>query len=295
MVYTAEYRAISYYNSKMVTPLTYNFTARALFLKQTPIPDEKDIMEFDRITDMGEAVVSYDLPGISIERDEIKTAAESVRMVYLSKGWQISNKKWKAFETEGVDLPTENMNSALRVIGDKENTLLMTSYKPDNSNVRVNGLYTAAGNSFTTSKDFGTAGNAIDAVAGGLDLIYADKVNGVNFNLVLASDQYRELSTSRASTNLSREWDDVVELINQEGGPVPGRIIRSPYMTAGTGLLVPADPDGQYIELLVGQNITNEVGRDSREPMTSPLYGKTYEKIAPRIIHANAICTLTQI
>lgn len=279
----------------MVTPLTYNFNARQLFLKQTPIPDEKDIMEFDRITDMGEAVVSYDLPGISIERDEIKTTPESVRMVYLSKGWQISNKKWKAFETEGVDLPTENMNSALRVIGDKENTLLMTSYKPDNSNVRVNGLYTAAGNSYTSSKDFGTAGNASDAVAGGLDLIYTDKVNGVNFNLVLNSEQYRELSVSRASTNLSREWDDVVELLNQEGGPVPGRIIRSPYITAGTGMLVPADPDGQYIELLVGQNITNEVGRDSREPITSPMYGKTYEKIAPHIIHANAICTLTTI
>ena len=85
MVYSAEYRAISYYNSNMVVPLTYNFTARSLFLKQTPIPDEKDIMEFDRITDMGEAVVSYDLPGISIERDEIKTAAETVRMIYFSK------------------------------------------------------------------------------------------------------------------------------------------------------------------------------------------------------------------
>jgi hypothetical protein len=60
-------------------------------------------------------------------------------------------------------------------------------------------------------------------------------------------------------------------------------------------MLVPADPDGQYIELLVGQAITNEVGRDSREPITSPMYGKTYEKIAPHIIHPNAICTLTGI
>lgn len=290
MVYTAEYRAISYYNSNMVTPLSYNFNARSLFLKQTPIPDEKDIMEFDRITDMGEAVVSYDLPGISIERDEIKTTAETVRMVYLSKGWQISNKKWRAFETEGIDLPLENMNSALRVIGDKENTLLTMSYKPDNSNVRVNGLYEAAGNSYSTSKDFGTAGNATDAVAEGLDLIYADKITGVNFNLVLNNVQYKELSVSRASTNLSREWDDVLELLNQEGGPVPGRIIRSPYMTAAYGMLTPADPDGQYIELLVGQNITNEVGRDSREPISSPLYGKTYEKVAPHIIHPNSIC-----
>jgi hypothetical protein len=294
MVYTAEYRAISYYNSKMVTPLTYNFQARSLVLKQTPIPDEKDIMEFDRITDMGEAVVSYDLPGISIERDEIKTAAESVRMVYLSKGWQISNRKWRAFETEGVDLPTENMNSALRVIGDKENTLLMTSYKPDNSNVRVNGLYAAAGNTYGGAS-FATAGKAIDAVANGLDAIFDDKITGVNYNLVLNNVEYKQLSVSRASTNLSREWDDVVELLNQEGGPVPGRIIRSPYMTESTGLLVPVDPDGQYIELLIGQNITNEVGRDSREPMTSPMYGKTYEKLALHVIHPNALCTLTGI
>ena len=187
------------------------------------------------------------------------------------------------------------MNSALRVIGTKENDLLINSYKPDNTNVRVNGLYAAAGNSYTTPKDFGTAGYAIDAVAGGLDLIWSDKITGVNYNLVLNTTQYSELSTSRASTNLSREWDDVLALLNQEGGPVPGRIIRSPNMTAGTGLLVPADPDGQYIELLIGQNITNEVGRDSREPLSSPLYGKTYEKIAPHIIHADSLCTLTQI
>jgi Encapsulating protein for peroxidase len=293
--YTTEYRAISYYNSKMIVPLRYNFTTRSLFLKQTPIPDEKDIMEYDRITDMGEATVSYELPGVSLERDEIKTAAETVRMMYLSKGWQISNKKWKAFETLNVDLPTENMKSALAVIGTKENEMLTVSYKPDNSNVRVEGLYAAADNSYSTSKDFGTAGNATDAVGGGLALIRADKVNGVNHNLVLAYDQYTELTTSRATTNGLREWNDILELLNLEGGPVPGRIINNPYLTAGTGMLTPADPDGEYIELLVGQNITNEVGRDSREPISSPMYGKTYEKIAPHIIHPDSICTLTTI
>lgn len=295
MVVTAEYRAASYYNTKMVGPLTYRFQTRSLFLKQTPIQDNKDIMEFDTITDMGEAVVSYDLPGVTLEKDEIKTTPDSIRMVYLSRGWQVSNQKWKAFETEGVDLPLENMKSALRVIGTKENELLTVSYKPDNSNVRVNGLYAAAGNSYTSSKDFGTPGNASDVVGGGLSLIRADKVSGVNHNLVLADDQYTELSISRSTTTGLREWNDIMELLNMEGGPVPGRIIMNPYMTAGTGMLTPADPDGEYIELLIGQNITNEVGRDSRQPLTSPMYGKTYEKIAPRIIHANSICTLTTI
>lgn len=295
MVYTTEYRAISYYNTKMVVPLMYNFTARQLFLKQTPIPDEKDIMEFDKITDMGEAVISYDLPGFSIERDEIKTTPDSIRMLYLSKGWMVSNKKWKAFQTQNVDLPTENMESALRVISIKENQMLMNSYKPDNSNVRINGLYAAAGNSYSSNKDFGTAGYAIDAVAGALDLIYADTIDGVNFNLILNSEQYRELSASRYTSNGLREMPDVLDLLNQGGGRVPGRILKSPYMTAGTGLITPVDPDGQFMELLVGQSITNEVGTDSREPLTSPMYGKTYEKIAPRFIYPEAICTLTTI
>jgi len=294
MVYSTEYRAISYFNSKMVVPLTYNFTARSLFLKQTPIQDEKDIMEFDRITDMGEAVVSYDLPGISIERDEIKTTQDTVRMIYLSKGWQISNKKWKAFETLGIDLPLENMNSALRVIGTKENELLTVSYKPDNSNVRVNGLYAGAGNT-QAGADFGTPGNATTTVGNGLSLIRADKISGVNHNLVLPEVQYTQLSISRSTTTGLREWNDILELLNMEGGPAPGRIIMNPYMAADTGMLTPADPDGQYIELLVGQNITNEVGRDSREPLSSPMYGKTYEKIAPHIIHPNSICQLTGI
>jgi hypothetical protein len=293
--YPTEYRAISYFNKNMIEPLSYSFKTRSLFLKQTPVPDQKDVVEYDRITDMGEAVISYSLPGFSVERDEIKTTQESVRMVYISKGWQISANKWRAFETEGINLPLENLNSAIRVISTKENTLLTTSYKPDNSNDRVNGLYASAGNAYSTPKDFGTAGNASDAVAGGLDLLYADMIEGVNFNLVLNTAQYKELSVSRASTNLSREFDDVLALINQPGGPVPGRIIMSPYMTAGTGMLTPADPYGQYIELLVAQNITNEAGRDSREPVSSPLYCKTHEKIAPHIIHTNSICTLTSI
>jgi hypothetical protein len=215
-------------------------------------------------------------------------------MVYLSKGWQIANNKWKAFETEGVDLPLENMKSAVRVIGTRENQMLTVSYKPDNTNVRVDGLYSAAGNT-QAGADFGTPGSAITAVGNGLSLIRADKITGVNHNLVLHEDQFAQMSISRSTTTGLREWNDIIELLNMEGGPAPGRIISNPYLTAGTGMLTPADPDGQYIELLVGQDITNEVGRDSREPLTSPLYGKTYEKVAPHVIHPNAICTLTGI
>lgn len=294
MTYTLEQRATAYYNKKMITPLTYMMKGRSLFLKTTPVPAGKFVMEFDRITDMGDALITYDIPDVTIERDEIGTTADSVRLVVISKGWQVGYSKWNSFASEGVDLPTENMNSALRVIGATESNMLIQSWKPDGTHARVNGLYAAAGNSYSTSSDFGTAGNAVTAVGGALDLMRADKISGVNYNLTLNTTQYNQLQTS-TFTNGDMEWDRVLKLLNQEGGPAPGRITWSPYITADTGLMSPADPDGQYMELLVGQNIRNILGRDSKMAEISPLYGTTYEVLAPRVIHSEAICTLTSI
>ena len=157
-------------------------------------------------------------------------------------------------------------------------------------------MYGGAGNSYDTTKSFASAGNAKDAISGALDLIYSSKVDGVNFNLILNSAQYRKLSTNLMPYTNKREWELVMELLNEnDKAPSKGSIYKSPYITAGTGLLSPADPDGEFIELLVGQPITNDIGRDSTEPGTSPLYGKTYEKIGAHLIHPEAVCKLTDI
>lgn len=294
-LYSPEFRAISYLNKQMVPQLVYHMNARQYFEKVTPIPADKDMMIFDRIVNMGEAIVSYNLAGKQAETDEIQTTADSINLLYISRRWNIPYTRWQAFETEGIDLPVENMKSALTVIGVKETQLLTNGYTPDGSTTRINGLYGGAGNSYDTSKDFGTSGNAKDAVSGALDMIYASKVDGVNFNLILNSAQYRQLSTSMMSYTNVQEIDLVTKLLNENDGPSVGKIYKSPYITAGTGLLSPADPDGEFIELLVGQPITNDVGRDSKEPMTSPMYGKTFEKIAAHLIHPEAVCKLTAI
>jgi hypothetical protein len=289
-------RATTYFDKKMVDPLADEASARILFDKVTTLPPNTFIYEFEKITEMGEAIITYEIPNETGSKDSITSTPVQMRLAVISKRWEVPYEKWQAYKNLGVDLPTKTMESALRVIGNKERNLLLQSWKPDGTNARINGLYASAGNSYSTSKDFGTNGNAADAVAGALDLMRADNVNGVNFNLTLNSTQFSELSNSKDAGG-NREWDEVMKLLNMDGGSgkPPGTIRWSNEITAGTGLISPVDPNGKYIELVVGQNTRNVIGFISEIMDISPMIGTTYEILAPRVTHDVAICTLTTI
>ena len=61
---------------------------------------------------------------------------------------------------------THDMVSAYKV-ADKIDNLLLNGWTADGTNYDIEGLYQAADNNYSTSKDFGTAGNAMAAVSGG--------------------------------------------------------------------------------------------------------------------------------
>lgn len=289
-------RAATYFNNEMVPPLRQMLLGRKLFAKTTTLEKGKFEMDYDRVTEMGDAVISYDLPDASEKRDDIAVAAENLKLAVISKGWKIPRAKWEAYLTEGKNLSTTGMMSAAQVCALKEDDLLIQSWKPDGSTAKINGLYASAGNAYDASKDFGTYGNAIDAVSGALAKMADDNVPtaSINWNLTLSATQYYELEASESTTGVS-EIEKVRRILNPAAGMPSGQIMWTPDILAGKGLVSPVDPSGLYIELVKGVDLNNVLGEDSRIPDISPIYATTYEVIAPWIKQANALCTLDDI
>lgn len=288
-------RAATYFDKKMVPPLQQQLIGRKLFASTLTLPKGKFELDYDTITEMGSAIISYDLPDDSTKRDMIEATDANLKLAVISKGWKIPRSQWEAYLSEGKDLRTKAMISAAQVNGLAEDDLLMQSWKPDGSTAKINGLYGSAGNTDSTSADFGTFGNAMAEVGTCLAAIAADDVPtaSVNWNLSLNSVQYYELAQS-IDTGV-REFEEVVKMLNPAAGMPAGGIFMSPDITADTGMLSPVDPSGQYIELVVGQNMKNVLGEDSKIPDISPIYGTTYEVIAPVVYQTDAICTMTGI
>jgi len=289
-------RAATYFNNQMVPPLRQMLIGRKLFAKTTTLEKGKFEMDYDTVTEMGEAIISYDLPDSTEKRDDIALAAANLKLAVISKGWKIPRSKWDAYMTEGKNLSTTGMQSAAQVCALKEDDLLIQSWKPDGTNAKINGLYASAGNDYSTSKDFGTYGNAIDAVSGLLAMMAADDVPtaSINWNYTLNPVQYYELEASESTTGVS-EIEKVRRILNPAAGMPGGQIIMSPDITAGTGLVSPVDPAGLYIELVKGQDMTNVLGEDSKVPNISPIYGTTYEVIAPWVKQPNAVGVTSSI
>lgn len=296
MTYNPYKRAATYFTNKMVDPLRQRIKGRKLFAHTTTLPKGSFVYNYDEIGEMGDAVISYELPDDAQTRDMISVTNTEMKLAVISKGFKIPVSQWQAFLNEGKDLKTKGMESAVQVMMNKENTMLIQSWKPDGTNAKVSGLYATPGiNSYTTQKDFGTYGNALTAVSQGIKEIHDDNVEGVNFNLTLNSVQYAELQVSESDGGHS-EWDRVMNLLNSEPGQPKGQIMWSTDMTAGTGLISPVDTSGSYIDLIVGQAPKTVVGYDSKlTEELSPKYGTSFEVLGPLVYHPESMCKLTQI
>ena len=298
MTDTAFQRAATYLDRQMVQPIRQQVIARKLLAKHTVLPQGKTRLTYNQITERGAATISFKLPN-KIDRDATKRTPRTIDIPVNLAGYQIERQEFDAFKSEGIDLNADEMLSAAQVVADAEETMLMMGWKPDGSTEVIPGLYLMAGNT-AGGADFGTYGNAIASVAAGMAACFADKVKGVNFHMVLNSVQYGELLGS-VSTNGERELPQVVEQLNHLKGAPMGTVWQSDEIAAGTGLLVPVDPAGVYIDLVVGSDMKNTLGMDSTIPEISPIYGTVYEYVRPRAKHADgsgdtvALCSLTGI
>ena len=100
-----------------------------------------------------------------------------------------------ACQLGGYDIDTRTANSAAYRVGNLENEVVLDGFAPDDSTYQIKGIYQSAGNSYTTSADFGTAGKATTAVSGGSKTAAADEIVS-DFDLYINPEQYIELASS---------------------------------------------------------------------------------------------------
>ena len=239
---------------------------------------------FDSATEVSEAMLSYAFTDNS--EDVTGRSREHIPIPILHKEFRIGRRDLAACQLGGYDIDTRTANSAAYRVGNLENEVVLDGFAPDDSNYQIEGIYRSANNSYETSADFGTAGNATTAVSEALKLLAADEIVS-DFDLYINPEQYIELASSIFGTSNegAREMPLVEELLG-------GSVIKSIWIDAGTGMLIPTNCPNIFGELVVAQDATVEMQILEK---SKDLWGRVYECLVPVIHEPNAFCKLTDI
>jgi len=294
MADTVYQKAARQVDAQLVPPLRSMLMARRLFAKQIVLPAGKYEIDWKKVTEMSAGNISYGMPQGDLERDMVKLTGEQLKTAFIFKGFMVEKQEWNAFRSDGISLDMTGAESAGQVVADREEAFLTLGWKRDGTLYEIKGLYnTPACSTEATSEVFSTFGNAVKKLMLARTVLKAAKVFGVNFNWALATGNYEELLGSMSSTGLN-EVDTVRKMLNPVAGMPTGDIIDCPNLTADTGMLVPVDPTGRFLDLVIGQNPRTYFGYDSKlGEEASPIYGHVIEALVPRVKQPKAICTTT--
>lgn len=292
---TSYAKAARHIDTQMVKPLRQSVMARQLFLNIMNVDAGIKNVDYTTISEMSAAQIDYGDVGEGKDWDNIRTATENIKLPILRKRYVIPRGEFDAWRTKGKDINGEAVVSAAYRVAQAEDDLFLQGWAPDGSNYEIAGLYQAAGTAEATSKVFSTFGNPTAKVVLCMAAASAAGVQNTNYNMVLHSDQFWELKGS-IGTNGFSEWDHVLGMLNPNAGMPKGKILESVDITTATGLMSPVDPAGMYISAIVGQEIRNVLGFDSRDTEElSPIYGTVFECMRPFVKQTTALIKLTAI
>jgi hypothetical protein len=296
MADTIYQKAARQVDAQLVEPLRYMLQARKLFAKQIVLPAGKYEIDWKKITEMGAGNISYGMPKGDLERDMVKLTGSQLKTAFIFKGFMVERQDWESFKSDGVQLDATGAESAGAVVAEREEEFLTMGWKRDGTAYELKGLYnTPSCSTEGTSLATSTFGNAVKKIKAARIVLKAAKVYGVNFNWALASNNYEEVLGSIDTTvGLQREITQVRDMLNPIPGLPMGDIVDCPKLTADTGMLVPVDPVGRFLDLIIGQNPKTYFGFDSRlSEEASPIYGHLIEALVPRVKQPLSICTTT--
>lgn len=236
---------------------------------------------YDKVSEVSDAALTWAFDAGS--EDAVNFTRTNIPIPVLHKEFIINRRDLESSRIGGTPLNTVAANSAAYKVANLENELGFVGYSEDNgSTYAISGLLESAGNEVTDALDFGTAGNAITAVAAAMDELMNDNIYPP-YNLILNPAQYAQLVGSIYTGGLS-EFSKVKEMIG-------GNIFATPFIPAGKGLVL-ATPEAKFFEMVVAQDLTVETEILER---TKNLWGIVYECVVPVIYDANAICKLDSI
>ena len=228
-------------------------------------------------SDISSAVLSMKL---TENKDSVGYTDTTINIPINHKEFEIDSRDLESSKLTGIPLDFANARSVTAKVAELEDELIIVGSGD------FDGLYDGAGNDYSTTKDFGTAGNAIAAVKGSMALLLADKVKPP-YNLTMNEEQYAELVGPRATTSDVSELSIVHDMIQGRAGDGKpgavgtgaGSIYVTDVITAGTCMLT-ALPNTRYADLVIAEDfsLTTEVLEKSGN-----LFGRVQEALVPRI------------
>jgi len=254
--------------------------ARKLF--PTPSPPlglGKQVYSYDLLTEMSDAILSHIFED---EEDAINLTRNNVPIPINQKGFRIHRRDLEASKTYGEPLDTVNGETAAYKVQKKEEDLLILGWAKIGSTYDINGLYNAASLDYSTTKDFGTAGNGPVAVSAAIALMEAQNITGP-YNVCLHPTQKNQLNQYTANHSLTN-YREVLDLL--EGG----QIISTPAMTEAKGF-VSAAGDHSHFKLKVAQDLLTEF----RDWEGKGVKGRVFKCVTPVVYDGNAICKMSDI
>jgi uncharacterized linocin/CFP29 family protein len=277
-------------DNELVDPLRQVLKGRQLVYVTEPKGFGVTSVDWGKITEMSDGVVSYGFT--SGNEDAIDTTLTNSKVPVYWKDYTVDRRMYEGWLINNTDIDASSAISAGYKAAKAEDTAIVMGITRDGTNYDFTGLYTGAGNDFSSSKDFGTYGYATDAVAGGLALMADDGVptDTLPINVVLAPTQYGELSASESANGVP-EINNILRLLNG------GRVYQSNALTAGTGFLAPTAEVGKpFVDFYLTNDFETDNGLvDPGHPRTSDISGRVFSAGILRIKQANAICKLSAI
>lgn len=283
-----------YYDEQLIQPMAQLAVGRKAAYT-ADIKGDIDTVEVYTSGNLSDAFITYTLPEHDQNSDMFSLTPTTLKIPFIYKDFKIRRSEFNKWQNnKNVKLDTQGaMLAAQEVVQIEEATIFVgKDFDGDGSYTAaqgdVVGFYTGAGNDYSTSKDFGTFGNALDAVAGAKALCAADHCYATKWNLFLNPIQYAELESSFDVTG-GFEWDVVMKRL---GG---GGIFQTEAITVDKGLLMPDDPTKTFFDIVVPIDMYTQVGPFGPFPDDAPIYGRVKEALVPRIKQSVAIAKLSAI
>lgn len=275
-------------DDQLVEPLRNILIGRRLVNVSEPQGFGISAIQWGTITDMSDGKVSYAFTDGN--EDVVDVTPKTARVPVYWKDFKIDRRIFEAFKNGGVDIDTATALSAAYKAAKAEDEAIINGISNDGTNYDFEGLYQASTTDMNTSLDFGTFGNASDAVSNCLDEL--DDVGvptNIPFNLTLNNVQRNELRKSR-STNGIKEEPDVRDMLNG------GSILSTTCLDEGTGMLSPTPAAGKpFFDFYLTKDWGSELGYDSEHPDTGPISGRVYSAGVLRMKHPEAVVTMSDI
>jgi uncharacterized linocin/CFP29 family protein len=238
---------------------------------------------YDTLTEIAAASLDFTWPGRP-SQDIVNLTRSSVAIPNLHKEFEINKLDLAGSRQTGAPLNTTTAESATYKVGLLEDATLILGYSSTGTTYEVNGLYSSAGNS-ETGADWGTETNIPLDINPAIGALITDNIMPP-YNCTLHPDQYAETLDFISGTAVSyRQWIEE----SMQGGAV----FVSPAITAATGMLTAANPNGMF-ELVLAEDLTVETEVTSLQEGNN-LFGRVYVRGLPVIYDANAICKMATI